>query len=52
MFDNPTPACCQSQTVSQRLTEGLRGRGYTEPDIRKIAGENFLRVLEQNESKR
>ncbi len=29
--------------------EGLRRRGYSEDDIRKIAGENFLRVLEANE---
>jgi membrane dipeptidase len=31
------------------LLEGLRQRGYSESDIRKIAGENFLRVLEANE---
>jgi membrane dipeptidase len=31
------------------LFEGLRSRGYSESDIRKIAGENFLRVLEANE---
>ena len=29
--------------------EGLRRRRYSESDIRKIAGENFLRVLEINE---
>jgi membrane dipeptidase len=27
------------------LTEGLLGRGFSESDIRKILGENFLRVL-------
>jgi len=29
------------------LFEALRRNGYSEEDIRKIAGENFLRVLEQ-----
>ncbi len=29
------------------LFEALRRHGYSEEDIRKIAGENFLRVLEQ-----
>lgn len=32
------------------LFEGLRRRGYSEADIRKIAGENFLRVLKANET--
>ena len=36
----------ESAARMKNLIEGLRGRGYTEPDIRKIAGENFLRVLE------
>lgn len=31
------------------LIAGLRRRGYSETDIRKIAAENFLRVLEQNQ---
>lgn len=31
------------------LFDGLRGRGYSETDIRKIAGGNFLRVIEANE---
>lgn len=31
------------------LFEGMRQRGYSEADIRKVAGENFLRVLEANE---
>ena len=31
------------------LFEGMRRRGYSEGDIRKVAGENFLRVLEANE---
>lgn len=31
------------------LLTGLRHRGYTEEQVRKIAGENFLRVLEAND---
>lgn len=31
------------------LFKGMRQRGYSEADIRKVAGENFLRVLEANE---
>ncbi|MBX7245764.1 MAG: dipeptidase [Candidatus Sumerlaeaceae bacterium] len=31
------------------LISGLRGRGYSEGDINKIAAENLLRVLEANE---
>lgn len=33
------------------LTRELLARGYTEQDIRKILGENFLRVLRANERK-
>ena len=29
------------------VTEALLGRGYDEPTIRKILGENLLRVFEQ-----
>jgi len=29
------------------LIEGLRQRGYGEDDVRKILGENYLRVFEQ-----
>jgi membrane dipeptidase len=32
-----------------KVLDGLRRRGYNEGEIRKIAGENFLRVLEANE---
>lgn len=32
-----------------KITEGLVKRGYSESDIRKILGENFLRVLKANE---
>ncbi|MBX7245081.1 MAG: dipeptidase [Candidatus Sumerlaeaceae bacterium] len=31
------------------LFAGMRKRGYSEEDIRKFAGENFLRVIEANE---
>ena len=30
-----------------RVTEGLVRRGYSEPDVRKILGENLLRVYQQ-----
>jgi membrane dipeptidase len=33
-----------------RITEGLLARGYAEPDVLKILGGNFLRVLEQAQS--
>ena len=29
-----------------RLTEGLLGRGYSESDVRKILGDNLLRVFQ------
>jgi membrane dipeptidase len=32
-------------TETPRITEGLVQRGYSEEEIRKILGENFLRVL-------
>jgi len=32
-----------------KITEGLIKRGYSESDIKKILGENFLRVLKANE---
>jgi membrane dipeptidase len=34
----------------RNLISGLRERGYSEAQIRKIAGENFLRVLEANDT--
>jgi membrane dipeptidase len=33
-----------------KITEGLIKRGYSESDIKKILGENFLRVLKANEN--
>ena len=32
-----------------RITEALLRKGYSESDIRKILGENTLRVMEQSE---
>jgi membrane dipeptidase len=32
-----------------KITEGLMKRGYSEKDIKKILGENFLRVFKANE---
>jgi membrane dipeptidase len=32
-----------------KITEALLKRGYSEKDIKKILGENFLRVLRANE---
>jgi membrane dipeptidase len=32
-----------------KITEGLIQRGYSEKDIRKILGGNFVRVLKANE---
>lgn len=32
-----------------KIFEGMRKRGYSEADIRKFAGENFLRVMKANE---
>ncbi|HEV3223105.1 MAG TPA: dipeptidase [Puia sp.] len=33
-----------------KITEGLLKRGYSEKDIKKILGENFLRVFKANEA--
>ncbi len=33
-----------------KITEGLLKRGYSEKDIRKILGENFLRVFKANDN--
>ena len=33
------------------ITKALRERGYSKKDIRKILGENFIRVLKANEVK-
>jgi membrane dipeptidase len=39
------PAGLEDASRFPRLTEGLLQRGYAEADIRKILGENTLRVM-------
>jgi membrane dipeptidase len=39
------PAGMEDASKFARITEGLLERGYAEPDIRKILGENTLRVM-------
>jgi membrane dipeptidase len=34
-----------------KITKALLQRGYSETDIRKILGENFIRVFEANSSR-
>ncbi len=43
----PTPEGMNNVTDFPKITRGLLERGYTEQDIRKILGGNFLRVLRQ-----
>jgi membrane dipeptidase len=43
------PIGLETAAEMPKLWAALRTRGYTETDIRKIAGENFLRVLEAND---
>ena len=42
-----TPKGLEDVTRMPYLTEGLLKRGYKEDDIRKVLGENFLRVFRQ-----
>jgi membrane dipeptidase len=44
-----TPAGMEDVTCYPKITEELVRRGYSESDIKKILGENFLRVLKHNE---
>ncbi len=44
----PFPRGLHRHTELPNLTGGLVARGYSEPAIRKILGENFLRVFEAN----
>jgi len=37
----------EDATQWSRLDNGLRNRGYSDADVRKLMGENFMRVLEQ-----
>ncbi|MBA4312038.1 MAG: membrane dipeptidase [Chlorobiaceae bacterium] len=43
------PAGMEDVTCYPKITEELVRRGYSESDIKKILGENFLRVLKHNE---
>jgi len=36
-------------TMLPKITAALLARGYSESDVRKILGENVLRVMEANE---
>lgn len=40
----------ETAASAPKLLAALQAKGYTEGDIRKIAGENLLRVLEANEA--
>jgi len=42
----PFPAGVDRHTKLETLTHGLVDRGYADDDIRKILGENYLRVFE------
>jgi membrane dipeptidase len=44
-----TPAGLEDVSKLPAITAALLERGYPEPDVRKILGENVLRVLEANE---
>jgi membrane dipeptidase len=44
------PLGLEDVTCYPNITKELVRRGYKEPDIRKILGENFIRVLKQNEN--
>jgi membrane dipeptidase len=45
-------ADCRDVSQIGNITEELVRRGYSEPDIRKIWGENFLRVMKKNSIKK
>jgi membrane dipeptidase len=42
-----TPDGLEDVSMLPKLFEELRSRGYSEDDIAKIAGGNFLRVLDE-----
>lgn len=49
-FDGATmPEGMDDCTHLPQITEALMRKGYSDADIRKILGENLLRVMEQNE---
>ncbi len=41
------PAGLEDATKIPAIAEGLRARGFSDPDIRKVQGENFLRVWQK-----
>jgi len=43
------PRDMKNASTLPKIFDGMRKRGYSEADIRKFAGENFLRVLKANE---
>ena len=46
-----TPAGVDDVSLLPNITRELLARGYSESDVRKILGENFLRVLREVEKK-
>jgi len=44
-FGPPPPVGLEDVTRMPGITAGLVQRGYSEADVRKILGENFLRVF-------
>jgi membrane dipeptidase len=46
---NDLPADMKTAASMGKIFSGMRQRGYSEAAIRKLAGENFLRVMKANE---
>lgn len=46
-FNPPPPRGLEDVTKVPGITEGLLKRGYSQADVRKILGENWLRVFQQ-----
>lgn len=44
------PPDLQNASTVPKVFAGMRRRGYSEADIRKVAAENFLRVMKANEA--
>ena len=40
-------AACETVAELPKLTQGLLDRGWSTPDVRKVLGENWLRVYEK-----
>lgn len=47
---NDLPPDLQNASTVPKVFAGMRRRGYSEADIRKVASENFLRVMKANEA--